>query len=182
MDIAELRERVSVGEAFDYLLFWGHRPPKGGGVAKTCMSQWYPAPFEVAGDRYATAEHWMMAGKARLFEDGEMFERILDGEDPSQAKKLGRKVRGFDDAVWRDARLELVTEGSVHKFEQNPALGRFLASTGTKVLVEASPYDRIWGIGMGASNEAAQDPRTWRGQNLLGFALMAARQRLAESS
>ncbi|MDX6355097.1 MAG: hypothetical protein QOF98_2000, partial [Streptomyces sp.] len=105
--------------------------------------------------------------------------RVLAARHPKAAKDGGRSVRGFDEAVWRRARFALVTEGSVHKFGQHPGLRAFLLGTGQRVLVEASPVDRVWGIGLAADDERAERPAAWRGLNLLGFALMEARARLA---
>ncbi|MFJ6072899.1 NADAR family protein [Streptomyces sp. NPDC093065] len=170
--------RVRAGERIKYLYFWGHRPLPDGRVGPSCLSQWWPSPFTVAGVEYATAEHWMMAGKARLFGDAEAERRVLAAAHPAEAKKAGRLVRGFDEAVWERERFRIVVEGSVHKFAADPALRAFLLATGDRVLVEASPVDRVWGIGLAADDEAARDPERWRGPNLLGFALMAARQRL----
>ena len=85
-------------------------------------------------------------------------------------------MRGFDEAVWERERFGIVVEGSVHKFGQDAALRQFLLGTGERVLVEASPRDRIWGIGLAADDERATDPARWRGLNLLGFALMEARE------
>lgn len=176
-----IRDRESLIRAVEsglrpkWLFFWGHRgPPDQAG----CLSQWYPSPFEVEGDRYPTAEHWMMAGKARLFGDAEMLEQILTADSPAAAKAFGRKVRGFDPETWDAHKWDLVVEGNVHKFGQNEVMGGFLRGTGNRVLVEASPPDRIWGIGLGAKDEKARNPRLWNGQNLLGFALMEARERL----
>jgi ribA/ribD-fused uncharacterized protein len=177
-DLEGLRERVRRQERFDYLLFWGHRVPEDGRITASCLSQWYPSPFEVEGCRYATAEHWMMAEKARLFADDAALARILEAKSPDQAKKLGRGVNGFDEARWRAERFDIVARGSTHKFGQNHALRAFLRGTGDKVLVEASPTDRIWGIGLSASSPDALDPQKWRGLNLLGFALMEARELL----
>lgn len=160
------------------LLFWGHRPPKGGGVGKGCLSQWYPAPFTADGVRYATAEHYMMAGKARLFGDAEAEERVLADDDPSKAKGAGRKVRGFDEAIWAGHRYGLVVAANETKFGQHPPLRDFLLATGDRVLVEASPYDTVWGIGLSASQPEAARPSEWRGLNLLGFALMDVRTAL----
>ncbi|WKX72874.1 NADAR family protein [Streptomyces sp. XD-27] len=176
---AELVERTARGERFRYVWFWGHQPPKGGGVGAGCFSQWWPAPFTVDGVAYATAEHWMMAGKARLFGDEDAERRAIAASHPHAAKAVGRSVRGFQEAVWLEHRFELVVRGSVHKFGQHPALRDYLLGTGARVLVEASPVDRVWGIGLAADDERAQDPARWRGLNLLGFALMEARQRLA---
>ncbi|MFH8445821.1 NADAR family protein [Streptomyces sp. NPDC018026] len=170
--------RVRAGERIKYLCFWGHRPLPDGRLGPSCLSQWWPSPFTVAGVEYATAEHWMMAGKARLFGDAEAERRVLAAAHPAGAKKAGRLVRGFDEAVWERERFRIVVEGSVHKFAADPALREFLLATGGRVLVEASPVDRVWGIGLAADDEAAADPERWRGPNLLGFALMAARERL----
>ncbi|MFC5721112.1 NADAR family protein [Streptomyces gamaensis] len=184
--VAELTAAVGAaterGERVKYVYFWGHRAPRGGGVGPGCFSQWWPSPFTVDGVAYATAEHWMMAGKARLFGDAEAEARVLASGHPKQAKDAGRTVRGFDEEVWRRHRFALVVAGSVHKFGQDPALRAYLLGTGSRVLVEASPVDRIWGIGLAADDERAADPAQWRGANLLGFALMEARQRLAAAS
>lgn len=169
---------VESGTRVKYLHFWGHRARADGQVGSSCLSQWWPSPFVVEGVVYATAEHWMMASKARLFGDAEAERRAVDAANPALAKKAGRLVRGFDDAVWERERFGIVVEGSVHKFAAHPELRAFLLGTGDRVLVEASPLDRVWGIGLAATDEGAFDPRRWRGGNLLGFALMEARERL----
>ncbi|MFV0133370.1 NADAR family protein [Streptomyces sp. HMX87] len=173
--------RVRAGARIKYLCFWGHRPRPDGRLGPSCLSQWWPSPFTVDGAAYATAEHWMMAGKARLFEDAEAERRVLAAAHPAEAKKAGRLVRGFDEETWARERFGIVVEGSVHKFGSDPALREFLVNTGDRVLVEASPLDRVWGVGLAADDEAAADPERWRGANLLGFALMAARERLRGS-
>lgn len=170
---------VAAGAVPTWLMFWGHRPEADGGVGKGCLSQWWPCRFRVDGIEYASAEHWMMAAKARLFRDAQAEARILDARTPAEAKKLGRGVRGFDEDEWAARRVDLVVRGNVAKFGADPALRDYLLGTARRVLVEASPRDRLWGIGMGAANEAATDPQRWRGANLLGFALMEARGRLA---
>ncbi|MGW5125403.1 NADAR family protein [Streptomyces sp. NPDC004069] len=173
-----LTREVRAGTRVRYLHFWGHRPRPDGRVGPSCLSQWWPSPFTVDSVPYATAEHWMMAGKARLFDDAEAERLVLAARHPAEAKKAGRLVRGFDEGVWERERFRIVVEGSVHKFAAHPALREFLLATGDRVLVEASPVDRIWGIGLAAGDEAAADPERWRGPNLLGFALMEARERL----
>ncbi|MER6467756.1 NADAR family protein [Streptomyces collinus] len=176
--VEALLSEVRAGARIKYLHFWGHRPRPDGRVGASCLSQWWLSPFVVDGVEYVTAEHWMMAGKARLFGDAEAERRILAAAHPAEAKKAGRLVRGFDEAVWRRERFRIVVEGSVHKFASDDGLRLFLLNTGDRVLVEASPVDRVWGIGLAADDEAASDPERWRGPNLLGFALMEARERL----
>ncbi|GHH79429.1 hypothetical protein GCM10018793_32200 [Streptomyces sulfonofaciens] len=175
----DLTALIAAGARVKWLMFWGHRPQRDGSVGAGALSQWWPAPFTVDGTRYATAEHWMMAGKAALFGDDASLPAILAARTPAEAKKLGRLVTGFDEERWARARFELVVAGNTAKFGQDPALRAYLLGTGERVLVEASPRDRLWGIGLAASDERATDPSRWRGRNLLGFALMEARARLA---
>ncbi|MGH3164946.1 MAG: NADAR family protein [Trebonia sp.] len=113
-----------------------------------------------------------------LFADDDAVPGILAAPHPREAKALGRKVRGFDDETWARHRFSLVIEGNVAKFGRHAGLRDFLLGTGGRVLVEASPRDRIWGIELGVSNELSADPGNWRGLNLLGFALMEVRCRL----
>lgn len=174
----KLVKHLAEGHAADFLFFWGHTPKREGTVDASCLSQWFPIEFSIDGVRYATAEHFMMAEKARLFRDDEALARILVAPTPADAKAVGREVRGYDDAAWEAARFAAVVRGNLAKFGQNEAPRAFLLGTGERILVEASPRDRVWGIGMGASNPDARDPARWRGRNLLGFALMAAREEL----
>lgn len=118
--------------------------------------------------------------KARLFGDHSIAEQILAAGHPRQAKDLGRKVRSFDQKEWQARRFPVVVAGNVAKFSQHQDLQAFLLGTGQRVLVEASPEDRIWGIGLAADDRRAEDPAQWLGENLLGFALMHARSQLAE--
>lgn len=164
----------------EYILFWGHQPSADGSTTKSCFSQWWKSPFIVEGTTYLTAEHWMMAEKARIFKDNIMLEQILKAEQPAEAKALGRKVANFDPSVWDAKKFDSVVKGNVHKFSQHSALKAFLLDTMDKVIVEASPRDTIWGIGLGPENPKALNPQTWRGQNLLGFALMEVRDLLRE--
>ena len=182
VDREDLIARLEAGETFAFLPFWGHTPKKDGTNREACFSQWYAAPFDVDGVTYPTCEHYMMAGKARLFGDESSLRRILGTEDPGRAKAVGRRVANFDDAVWRQNSRGIVEAGNEAKFRQHPAIGSFLCSTAPKVLVEASPRDCIWGIGLGRDNPKVRVPSEWRGRNLLGFALMTVRDRLLESS
>ncbi|MCE6997517.1 NADAR family protein [Saccharothrix sp. S26] len=164
----------------EYLFFWGHRARPGAPAGKHCLSQWWEAPFTVDGLTYPTAEHFMMWGKARLFDDAETAERVLAARTPGEAKALGRRVRGFTEDAWVAHRLEIVVRGNLAKFGAHDDLRAFLLGTGDRVLVEASPLDRVWGIGLAADDERAADPATWLGLNLLGEALMEVRARLRQ--
>lgn len=159
----------------DYLFFWGHRKPAKGTVSKSCFSQWYPSVFEFEGITYQNCEQWMMAHKAKAFNDHDILTKILNTSDPSAVKKLGRVVRNFDPQVWDTIKFEVVIKGNFHKFSQNESFKNFLLATENKILVEASPYDKIWGIGLREEDTAAMNPNTWAGENLLGFALMQVR-------
>jgi ribA/ribD-fused uncharacterized protein len=174
----ELVDLLAAGHRVKFLFFWGHRPPLDGGVGPGCLSQWWPASFTVEGIRYLTAEHYMMVAKARLFHDDRIAEKIISAPSPGAAKALGRGVNGFDQNQWQQHRMDIVIAANTAKFGQNPDLRAYLANTEDRVLVEASPVDRIWGIGMTADDPHAHDPTAWNGLNLLGFALMATRTAL----
>lgn len=164
-----------------FLFFWGHQKHKDGTVGKSCLSQWWESDFTIDGNLYYSAEHYMMAEKARLFNDFEIREQILNTKSPAKAKKLGRKVANFDQEIWKKHRYEIVKTGNYAKFNQNPELKDFLISTKSRIIVEASPVDAIWGIGLAEDNAACQNPLQWKGLNLLGFALMEVRDMLLES-
>ena len=166
------------GKKQKYVCFWGHTPEKNGQITETCLSQWWMAGFRVEGRPYCCMEQFMMAEKARLFGDKETLEKIMQASVPGTLKALGREVKHFNQAEWDKCKYTIVLTGNFQKFLQNPELKDFLLRTGDKILVEASPRDRIWGIGMGKSNENAENPAAWRGQNLLGFALMEVRDEL----
>ncbi|RJL32593.1 NADAR family protein [Bailinhaonella thermotolerans] len=169
----------SEGRRIRFLFFWGHRRPAGGGVGAGCLSQWWEAEFAEDGHVYRSAEHYMMAHKALLFGDEETAGRILAAAHPGEAKRLGREVRGFDEDEWARRRFGIVVRGNIAKFGAHPELAAYLLATRDRVLVEASPRDRIWGIGLAAGDPRAASPSAWRGLNLLGFALMSARDALA---
>jgi ribA/ribD-fused uncharacterized protein len=175
--VRSVDELIEAGGRPDFLFFWGHRPSRDG-VGAGCLSQWWPVTFTVTGHEYRSAEHYMMAEKARLFNDAPAAERIMAAATPKDAKSLGRAVRGFDGARWAAHRFDIVVAGNLAKFGQHADLRDYLLGTGERVLVEASPSDQVWGIGLAAGDPRAADPRTWRGENLLGFALMAVRARL----
>ncbi|MFA8300985.1 MAG: NADAR family protein [Hyphomicrobiales bacterium] len=165
-------------EIQEFLFFWGHTEKEKGIAGKHYLSQWWPSAFVVDNIEYKTAEHWMMARKAHLFGDMKMFNEITQCEDPKNVKALGRKIKGFEEELWVKHRYEIVKEGNFHKFNQSEKLRNFLLSTDDKVLVEASPFDKIWGIGMSVNDSNIISPDKWRGLNLLGFALMEVRDQL----
>ena len=176
-----LNQEFEKGMQREFLFFWGHTQKNKGLTEKSCLSQWFPSPFTVRGVTYATAEHWMMAKKAELFNDIEIRQHILESETPAIAKELGRKVKNFDDGKWSKACFDIVVEGNINKFSQRDELRKFLLNTANKVIVEASPTDTIWGIGLPQDNPRALSPSAWRGKNLLGFALMEVRDYLKNS-
>lgn len=162
----------------EYLFFWGHQPCNDGLINKACLSQWWFSDFIKEGVKYATAEHYMMANKAKLFNDMDVFEKIITKPFPKDVKDLGRQIKNFDASIWNANKYEIVKAGNYLKFSQNESLKQFLIHTKNKVLVEASPVDAIWGIGMSEDDPKAKNPIEWRGENLLGFALMEVRNEL----
>lgn len=166
-------------ERVKYLFFWGHQPSKDGSMTASCLSQWWLCEFDVEGILYRSTEHWMMAEKARLFQDEEMLEKIIECKTPAEAKKLGRKIRNFAPEKWNANRYEIVKQGNLHKFGQNESMKTFLLQTQNRILVEASPVDPIWGIGLAKDHKNVEQPEEWKGLNLLGFALMEVREELA---
>lgn len=161
-----------------FLFFWGHQPSSDGTITKSCLSQWWEAPFQVDDITYKTAEHWMMAEKARLFKDEVALQNILIANTPAEVKAQGRLIKNFNLDVWDKHKLAIVWNGNFHKFTSNPELKSFLLSTGDQILVEASPYDNVWGIGMAADDIDARNQDKWKGENLLGFILMSVRKNI----
>ena len=161
----------------DFVFFWGHTDRKED-VNKSCLSQWYMCSFVVDNVSYNCAEQFMMAEKARIFGDDDTWQQIMASYDPMTIKKLGRKVRNFNAYVWKKNCQQIVKRGNLAKFSQNQKLLEYLLGTGDKILVEASPKDTIWGIGLAEDASEASNPRLWQGENLLGFALMEVRDML----
>ncbi|MES2597579.1 MAG: NADAR family protein [Verrucomicrobiota bacterium] len=179
----ELLSAMQKGFRPKWAFFWGHTPSQDGSITKSCFSQWWDGhPFAIDGITYTTAEHYMMAEKARLFRDKATLAEIIAAKSPAIAKKLGRQVTNFDENLWLRHRWDIVVRGNAAKFAQHAELKTFLLQTGDRILVEASPFDRIWGIGMSATHPDAERPQNWKGLNLLGFALMEVRQQLQGSS
>ena len=180
-NIDRLKQLYNAGETFKYLFFWGHTPLKDQKTGPFCFSQWYPAAFVVNGITYPTAEHWMMAEKARLFDDIEIAQKIISCTNPGEVKKLGRQIKGFNEEIWTENRFEIVVTGNLHKFTQHKEFKEYLLNTNERVIVEASPVDNIWGIGLAKDSKEIENPNTWKGLNLLGFALMEVRDRISNN-
>lgn len=140
------------------------------------FSQWYKSEFTVDGITFVTAEQYMMYEKAKLFNDDEIAELILKTDNPSDQKILGRSVKNFDKDIWEKHAKDIVTKGNIAKFSQNEDLLSFMKTTKDLILVEASPYDRIWGIGLGEDDPDIEDESKWQGTNWLGECLMRARE------
>ena len=145
------------------------------------FSNWHPSPFEIDGVMYNCSEQWMMAEKARLFEDKESLSKILSAADPQDQKAYGRRVKNFDKVKWEKIAKDVVYEGCHAKFTQNPDLKEALLNTEGTTLVEASPEDFIWGIGLRKTDSSALDRATWLGQNWLGEVLTKLRNDLIKS-
>ncbi|EAC7102811.1 NADAR family protein [Listeria monocytogenes] len=176
--LEKIQHKYRKGEKLKYIFFWGHQPAEDGKTSKSCFSQWWICSFKVDGVEYNCAEQFMMAEKAKLFNDMEMREKILAAKHPKQAKDFGRLISGFQEDIWLKNRFNIVMRANQAKFSQNEELKKFLMQTKNRILVEASPVDKIWGIGIAADNKNVENPLYWKGLNLLGFALMAVRDEL----
>lgn len=167
-----------------YVFFW---------TAASPFSQFYSAEFsaiplfawdsksEISMQRkFGTAEQWMMFHKAILFRDYETAEQIMEESSPKRIKQLGRQVKNFDETKWKSHAWDIVYHGNYHKFTSNSSLLQQLMATYPDTLVEASPYDTIWGIGLSSTDPRAQNRSTWRGQNLLGQILTKLRNDLMQ--
>ena len=142
------------------------------------FSNWYPSEFTVDGIKYSSSEQYMMHQKAVTFKDSATAEKILATNDQAYIKALGRVVANYKESVWSGMRQLIVFTGLMAKFSQNEDLRKALLDTGDAFLVECSPRDHIWGIGLSLDNDAWHNIDNWKGQNLLGYTLMAVRERL----
>jgi len=150
-----------------FMLFWGGWP-----------SQWHPASFKLDGIQYNCCEQYMMAEKARVFRDDHALAQILACTNPRDQKAVGRKVRGFDEEAWNSVCRGIVYTGNLARFSQDQSLKSQLLDTEDRTIVEASPVDCIWGIGLAQDDPRCLDPTQWRGKNWLGIALMQVRDTL----
>ncbi len=152
-----------------YVFFWN-------GI----YSQWYSSRMTIDGIEYNCCEQYMMHQKALTFGDTIIAKMILESSDPKEQKALGRKVSGFNKDKWDDVCIGIVFKGNLAKFSQNELLKKTLLSTDDKILVEASPYDKIWGIGLAEDHPDVEDPSKWKGLNLLGWSITMVKKELAK--
>jgi len=150
-----------------YVFFWS-------GI----YSNWHPSPFQIGGVQYNCAEQYLMAEKARLFGDITSESRILSAINPADQKRYGRQVTGFNKDKWESVALDVMYRALWAKFTQDEALKGQILSTGDRIIVEASPEDCIWGIGLHWAEKACDDPKNWRGTNWLGLTLTKVRDDL----
>jgi len=162
---SEPKRNVPMAEQFEF--FWSGP-----------FSQWHPSTFVIDGVTYNCAEQYMMAEKARLFGDTTREAMIMASSVPSDQKRYGRMVKGFDNDKWLANAFDIVKRASRAKYSQNTLLLKTLLATGTKTIVEASPEDRLWGIGLRKADPRAQRRETWRGKNWLGQVLTEVREEL----
>ncbi|XP_028391651.1 riboflavin biosynthesis protein PYRR, chloroplastic-like [Dendronephthya gigantea] len=157
----------------EFTFFWRDNSP---------FSQWHKSIFTLDDKTFICAEQYMMYAKAVLFNDMEIAEKILQTKDPRRQKQLGRQVKNFDRDKWNEKCKEIVKKGNTAKFSQNEKMKEKLLATKGTVLVEASPYDRIWGIGLDENDPRAKDKTKWQGTNWLGYILTEVRNDLLQSS
>ena len=161
-------EKISDKRITDkYVFFWGSE-----------FSNWFECKFKYKNLTFLNSEQAFMWEKAVFFGDMETAEKILLTPSPNQNKKLGRKVKNFNAEKWLRDGYEVMIAVNMAKFSQNSRLKAILLSTEDKIIVEASPYDTIWGIGLYWEDDRVLDENKWRGQNLLGKALMEVREKL----
>lgn len=150
-----------------FIFFWGGT-----------FSQWQLSPFIIDGVEYNCCEQYMMAKKAILFKDYVSWSEIMETKGPKEQKAIGRKIKNFDKDKWETVCREIVYEANYAKFTQNPLMKSELLRTGDREIVEASPLDTIWGIGMGVNDPDILDKSKWKGTNWLGEAIMRVRETL----
>jgi ribA/ribD-fused uncharacterized protein len=159
-------------ETEQFIFFW---------ATSEIYSNWHPARFRMNGHTFAHSEQAMMFEKAKLMGDTQMMAKILKTTNAKKVKELGRDVKPWKQGLWEKHRLSIMIKVCYAKFSANPVLQEELLSTGNKILVEASPYDDIWGIGMKEDDPGVENPKKWQGLNLLGQALMSVRTMLREN-
>ncbi|KAK9898595.1 DUF1768-domain-containing protein [Cystobasidium minutum MCA 4210] len=171
--------KLPAKETDTHIYFFGYDT----GSKYDCFQQWYPSKFTEPAlsdqpglDHFPTSEHYMMAMKSRVMRDEETAKKITQAKTPAEAKTLGREVKNFNQQIWDAACDAVVERGNWLKFGQNDELAEILLSTGDKTIVEASPSDKIWGVGFDVNNAEGREDQ-W-GANKLGKALMRVRERI----
>ena len=145
------------------------------------LSNWYLSDFTVDGVSFSSMEQYMMYQKAVVFKDKDIASKILKTDDVERIKEYGRQVSNYDDTIWNGMRQIIIYKGLLEKFRQNEKLKKALLDTGDDILAECAVSDKIWGIGLSMKDSNKNDIKAWRGQNLLGFALMLVRDELRKS-
>lgn len=151
-----------------------HNPDEENGY----LSNWYPSKFAVNGVAFSSMEQYMMYKKAECFGDKDTADKILATDDVAKIKNLGRLVANYNESRWNGVRQIIVFEGLIEKFSRNEDLKEELKATGNSILAECAVNDRIWGIGLSMKDPDRLQIDKWKGQNLLGYALMTVRERL----
>ncbi|PWJ69908.1 hypothetical protein B0O40_2283 [Ruminococcaceae bacterium R-25] len=155
-----------------------HNPDESYGF----LSNWYLSDFTVDGIKFSSMEQYMMYQKAVVFKDKDIASQILKTNDVARIKDFGRQVSNYNDSVWNGMRQIVIYKGLLEKFRQNEKLKKALLDTGDDILAECAVSDKIWGIGLSMKDSNKNDIKRWKGQNLLGFALMLVRNELRESA
>ena len=155
-----------------------HNPDESYGF----LSNWYLSDFTVDGIKFSSMEQYMMYQKAVVFKDKDIASQILKTNDVARIKDFGRQVSNYNDSVWNGMRQIVIYKGLLEKFRQNEKLKKALLDTGDDILAECAVSDKIWGIGLSMKDSNQNDIKSWKGQNLLGFALMLVRNELRESA
>lgn len=169
----------------DFVFFWQVSDAVLAGkskvVDKSCFSQWYPSEFKIYNITFYSTEQFMMYCKARCFNDNGNALAALETQDPQEVKKIGREITPFDPNAWEKVAPYFVQLGNAEKFRQNSLLKKYLLGTGNKILAEASPFDKVWGIGLKEDDPKAMDQSQWAGKNKLGVVLMKVREQLRKN-
>ena len=151
-----------------------HNPDEENGY----LSNWYLSEFKVDSIQFSSMEQYMMYKKAIVFNDTKIAKEILETTDVSKIKALGRQVSNYNDTYWNGVRQIIIYKGLLEKFSRNEDLKKRLLNTGNDILAECAVQDKIWGIGLSMKDVNRWDMEKWRGENLLGFALMLVREEL----
>ena len=151
-----------------------HNPDEENGY----LSNWYLSEFKIDSIKFSSMEQYMMYKKAIVFNDNKIAKEILETKDVSKIKALGRQVSNYNDTHWNGVRQIIIYKGLLEKFSQNEDLKKRLLNTGNDILAECAVQDKIWGIGLSMKDVNRWDMEKWRGENLLGFALMMVREDL----